>query len=67
MIEIQGRGTALLLLVNTRILHQNNGTTCPSYINYSLKRRHFVASHVQPVTPQQYKSTIVVKEVLRSK
>jgi len=30
--EIQYSSTALLLLVNPRILHRNNGTTCPTYI-----------------------------------
>jgi len=42
MIEIQGRGTALLLLMMPYILHQNNATVNPSYIkkfkeNYHLK------------------------------
>jgi len=54
MIEIQGTRTALLLLVNTCILHQNNGTTCPSYINYCLKRRCFVAGYFQPVQINNY-------------
>jgi len=46
MIEIQYSGKVLLLLVNPHMLHQN---ACPSYINYHLKRGHFVASYVQPV------------------
>jgi len=37
IIEIQGKGTALLWLVNSRMPHQNNGTVLPSYINYHLK------------------------------
>jgi len=31
-IEIQYSGTAVLLLVNPHIPHQNNGTTCPTYV-----------------------------------
>jgi len=53
---VQYSGTALLLLVNLRIPHQNNDNACPSYINYCLKRRRFVASNVQPVV-QQYELT----------
>jgi len=55
IIEIQGRDTALLLLVNPCIPHQKNGTTYPSYINYCPKKRHFVAHYVQPII-QLYKS-----------
>jgi len=51
MIEIQYSSTALILLINPRIPHQNNGTASPSY----MKRRYFVVSYVQPVI-QQYKS-----------
>jgi len=30
----------------THVLHQNNGTMCPSYINYCMKRRCFVVQSV---------------------
>jgi len=36
MIKIQGRDTALLLMLNSCIPHQNNCTVHPSYINYHL-------------------------------
>jgi len=52
MVEIQYSGTALLLLVNPWIPHQNDGNACPSYC---LKGRRFVASYVQP----QYESITV--------
>jgi len=62
MIEIQCRGTALLLLVNPHILQQNNGTACPSYINYCLKRRQFVAGYVQPAIKQnRFNRTSAIK------
>jgi len=54
MVEIQDSFTALLLLVNPCILHQNNGTTHPSYINY---QRRFSVGYVQPII-QQYKSPL---------
>jgi len=38
MIEIQYSGTALLLLVNPRILHQNNDTARPTYVFIILKK-----------------------------
>jgi len=48
MIEIQYSSTALLLP------HQNNGTAHPSYINYYLKSRRFVARYVQPLIINKY-------------
>jgi len=36
MIEMQCSSTAFLLLVNSIIPHQNNGTARPSYISYCL-------------------------------
>jgi len=59
MIEIQGRATDWWTHTYG-IPHQNNGIVHPSYINYCLKRRHFIADCVQPVI-QQYKSTTVKK------
>jgi len=54
--------TALLLLVNPYMLHQNNGTVCPTYLYqvYCLKRRCFIARYFQSFM-QQYKSTTVKK------
>jgi len=49
MIEIQYSSTALLLLANPRILHQNSGTVCLLTYLYCLKRRRFVASYIQLV------------------
>jgi len=60
MIEIQCRGTALLLLVSPHIPHQNNGIMHPSYINYHLKRICFVASYV---CSTYYIAAIVLKRI----
>jgi len=46
--DVQDGGTALLLLMISHKLHQNNGTMCPSYIIYHEKRRHFVAALFNP-------------------
>jgi len=55
MIEIQHSGTALLLLMNPYHIE----TMAPhALLMYFLKRRHFVASYVQPII-QQYDSTTV--------
>jgi len=65
IIEIQGGGTALLLLVNPHIW-QSNGTVHPSYMNYRLKRRRFVAGYFQPII-QQYESTTFMEHSNASK
>jgi len=46
IIEIQGRGTALLLLVNPCILDQNNGTMLPQLYQLVKYSRYFVAGYL---------------------
>jgi len=62
---MQGRDTFLLLLVNLCIPHQNNSTVCPSYINYCLKRKHFVSALLlamfNPLWIKNFKRTSAIK------